>query len=238
MLNTEMIENHIANERVDDLLAAVVDNGMPLPLPLQVKLGRTSSVALALRSLIDISGEMSPLVGDMAEILLFVQEEGGSFSNDPLATATAAAALDRVTKHRTARSHDPIEQAHDRAIAALSSFQRHDALFECAADRTLEDRELTSAFVLYLLADDERFRATNRFAELMGWFEQRYHKLDSATHDLWEMARLKSAMHVDSNDVRLWDVGSDDAIQCDPDAPGNEDHDWNPADQPLFALAS
>jgi hypothetical protein len=97
----------------------------------------------------------------------------------------AAAAIAQVTQDDAA-----LAPLGERVLADLAATQRDDGLLAGPDDRTQQDRALTSAFVLCLLAGDERFRQTVRFADLMSWFEQHADELDGQTRSLWRLATL------------------------------------------------
>ncbi len=177
--------------------ASVAENGLEMPLPLRIRLsqGPVPAIALALRRLTDLTYGPTPVSRDMTAALLARQRPQGGFAAgdadeaDPLATATAVAALNQILADHPAAATDTVISARDRALAALAGMQDDEGLFRCVDDRSDTQRGLVAAFILSLLASDEKFRPSVRWADLMSWFEQRLHRLDSDTTALYRLAR-------------------------------------------------
>ncbi|MFW6060266.1 MAG: hypothetical protein ACODAQ_08790 [Phycisphaeraceae bacterium] len=196
MLTVDQIQRQFEAGEYEKLLRAVADNGMELPLPLRIRLsqGAVPTIALALRRLVELTYGPTPLSHDMTDALLARQAPDGAFvaggdGPDPLATATAVAALNQLIADHSAAATAPIIQARDRALAALAQMQDGDGLFHCPDDRDEAQRGLVAAFILSLLAGDEKCRATIRLADLLNWFDQRLHRLDRDTAQLYRLAR-------------------------------------------------
>ncbi len=194
MLSINLIERLFESKRYDRLLESVAENGMGLPLVLRVRLSQsdTSAIALALRRLVDLTYGPTALAQRMANALIARQRPDGSFDSDPLVTATAIAALHQFTSSQ-ADNAGPAEQTLARAMASLAAAQCNDGLFNSPSDRSDEDRALTAAFILFLLADDEAFRLSVCIADLLGWFEQHHDQLATHTGRLWRMARAEAS---------------------------------------------
>lgn len=198
MMSVHQIERHFAAHRLDPLLEGLSANGLDLPLPLRIRLSQHPAgvVALGLRRLIELTYGPTSLSRGMTRQLLDQQEADGSFGNDPLATACVLAALLRVQSEHPQHGEPELDSAVERALVALAAMQTpaHDgeelAGFDFAHDRTLDDRALVAAFILFLLADNARFRSAVRFADLSRWFEQHAHRLDEETHRYWLMAHV------------------------------------------------
>jgi len=219
MLSTNLIERAFVSRDHDRLLRDLAANGMVMPLPLRVKLGAgaVAPVALALRRLAELTYGPTPLRRAMLRRLLEAQREDGGYGEnrspeplgtarsglpgpgpgvgaegDPLATAAAAAALGRLIRDHPNAATPQIVSAHGRAVAALAAMQGRPETpgFRHADDRTDADAALTTAFVLFLLADDPAFRGAARLFDLLGWFDEHEARLDTATRDLLHMARL------------------------------------------------
>ena len=114
----------------------------------------------------------------------------GSVDQDPLTTAAAAAGLAALLREQPEAPDNPQFEVLERALNALSAMQDDEGLFRHSDDRTEQDRALSSAFVLFLLARLPRFRERIRFAELMTWFDERADRLDEDTAQLYHMASL------------------------------------------------
>jgi len=167
-------------------------------LALQVRLGQSTEavVALALHRLAQLSYGPSMAGLKMVHFLIESQDAAGTLDGDPLATAALIAAFSgwRGAGGLNSAESQSITQSRSRAMAGLAALQADDGLFVYGADRTTEDRALVSAFVLYLLADDQGFRQSVRFADLSRWFEQRHESLDADTLELWQLSRTAGTM--------------------------------------------
>jgi hypothetical protein len=198
MLSDNLIHRLFDTQDHGRMIGCLADNGTAMPLTLQARLAQPVAAAgLGLRRLVELTYGPTPLSHDMADALLAGQLPDGSFQGtchrDPLATATAAAGLAAVLReyHRQdARRRCRLADALDRALASLAAMQREDGLFCHGDDRTPEDRALTSAFVLLLLARLPGFREAIRFADLMTWFDERADRLNDETLQLYHMASL------------------------------------------------
>ncbi len=76
------------------------------------------------------------------------------------------------------------------ALLALAAAQGDDGLIAHSEDRSADDRAMTSAFVLCLLAGDDAFRQAVRFNDLLNWFDEHGDELDADTRMLWRLATL------------------------------------------------
>ncbi len=191
MLSLNLIERLFDAREFDRLLDSVAGNGLELPLPLRIGLSQAAAgvVAVALRRTVDLSYTHTLLAERMATFLLAAQSDDGSFDADPLITAAAAAAWGRMLTERHAGPGSPIAAGRTMAMAALAQMQTDDGLFRSTNDRSLEDMEMTAAFVLFLLGNDDAFCSAIRIADLCRWFEQRHARLDRMTQRLWQMSR-------------------------------------------------
>lgn len=192
MLSVTLIERCFRGRRFEQLLDNLAANGLELPLPLRVRLAESpaSPVALGLRRLVDLTYGPTSLSREMAGYLVVLQAPDGSFQGDPLATAAAAAAMGKLLADRNHRAGAaPLEGPRERALAALAAMQSPDGLFCAPNDRTDQDRALTAAFVIYLLARDDDFRQAIRSADLFDWFEQHQETLDPQAARVWSLAR-------------------------------------------------
>lgn len=194
MLSATHIQKLFESQDHSRMIGCLADNGTALPLPLQARLTQSAAaIGLGLRRLSELTYGSTPLSRAMTEALLRQQQADGTFpgsvDRDPLTTAAAVAGLAAVLREQSipdARLSDALEQA----LAALAAMQDAQGLFRHSDDRTQQDRALTSAFVLLLLARLPRFRETVRFAELMTWFDERADRLEPDTTELYHMASL------------------------------------------------
>lgn len=177
------------------MIDCLAQNGTALPLPLQARLTQSAAaIGLGLRRLSELIYGRTSLSVAMTDTLIQDQLPDGAFpgtvDHDPLTTAAATAGLAAILREQQAVPDQALEDALDRALAALTTMQDAEGLFRHSDDRTEEDRALTSAFVLFLLARLARFRESIRFAELMTWFDERADRLDEDTAQLYQMASL------------------------------------------------
>ncbi|GAB4198032.1 MAG: hypothetical protein Kow00105_12040 [Phycisphaeraceae bacterium] len=200
MLSTQQIRKLVNSRDYARLINCLADNGTTLPLPLQARLSHpVPALGLALRRACELSYGPTPMIREMVHELLVSQNPDGSFpgstDRDPLATAAAAAGLAAVVREQPVPDPE-LAVALDQALAALASMQDGQALFMHSDDRAIEDRALTSAMILFLLARVPRFRETCRFADLMDWFDERADRLEEATAELYHMASLDDPARV------------------------------------------
>ena len=113
---------------------------------------------------------------------------------DPLATATAVAALARMEE-----AGDPALRRMlrpgvvERGLAALSEQQRPDGSWWHDHDRTEADVAVTTAFVLYLLTDLGSNASTRDRVEMgkaAGWLAERMSALEGRSLELAQMALI------------------------------------------------
>lgn len=207
MLSVTLIQKLFDTHDHGRMIGCLADNGTTMPLALQARLTQpVAAMGLGLRRLVELTYGPTPLSREMTDSLLDGQLPDGSFQGtcerDPLATATAAAGLAAVLREirgfrggqgdrgQNAQRVSHLVDALDRALASLAAMQMQDGLFCHGDDRTEQDRALTSAFVLFLLARQPGFRETTRFADLMTWFDERANRLDNDTLQLYHMASL------------------------------------------------
>lgn len=195
MLSVSLLQRYFDAGQFDRMVKGLVANGSPLPLPLQARLSHAApATAMALRRLVELTYGSTGLSRQMTTVLLALQRPGGSFAGDdeadPIATAAVAAALGAVLREHG--EDERVRSAYERAVLALAGMQDGRGLFAGPADRSLQDRALTSAFALSLLADDEGFRASVRFADLESWFESNQRRLEPSTAGLYRLARVRT----------------------------------------------
>lgn len=195
MLSATHIQKLFDSGDTSRMIDSLAKNGAALPLPLRARLANPApAIGMGLRRLSELVYGPTALAREMTHRLLQTQQPNGAFPGstdmDPLATAAAAAGLAAVIRERAADPDPTLQDALDRAVAALSAMQDAEGLIIHPDDRTEQDRALTSAFVLFLLARLPRFRESVRFAELMTWFEERLDRLEPDTAELYHMASL------------------------------------------------
>lgn len=198
MLSVHLIERTLENGDFDRLLRDLGDNGTPMPLPLRVRLGAgsTAGIGLALRRLVELTYGPTDLSRRLLDRLVSAQRPDGAFAidddpqADPLTTAVAIAALQRVATDHAAARTDLLDDAIRRGEAALFAMQGGDGLFTAPSDRSVDDRALTTAFIVFLLGNSSAFRDGIHLAQTHRWFEHRCGRLDRHTQNLWDLASI------------------------------------------------
>lgn len=197
MLSLHQIQSLFRSGRRDQLVAALTVNGLPLPMPLQVKLATSpaASIALGLRRLSELTYAPTPVGRSMLQALLALQQPDGSFDDDALATAAAVAAINQLERDQ----HGVIApkllgDIREHAMAWLAGQQGADGLIVGSSDRTEDDRALSSAFILFMLDRDDLFRQSIRYADLLDWFESGEHAHCPEVARLWQLAQARRQM--------------------------------------------
>ncbi|MEM9416502.1 MAG: hypothetical protein AAGA29_13655 [Planctomycetota bacterium] len=200
MLSIQLIDKTLQQRDHDRLLRELCRNGLIMPLPLRVRLGRSAhgAAGLGLRRLVELTYGPTALSRELTDQLIHAIHPGLGVLDDegspcPVLTAAVCAGLGRLI-----RDHGPLlgeslaeaTHAHQNGIDALARMQDSSGLFTGQTDRTPDDRLLASAFIAYLLLDDHAFAARcQRHALLTALEEQRDHA-EPQTADLIEMARM------------------------------------------------
>ena len=195
MLTAHVIDRLVNGDDAHRLIVSLADNGMVCPLPMQARLAHPAAAhGLALRRLAQLTYGSSPVSRRLVDDLLVRQNADGSFpgsaDRDPLATGAVAAAFDALLADHPTDDPAVLGGVRDRALNALAGMQQDEGLFAGADDRTKQDRQLTSAFILFLLGHDDAFRAAVHFCDLMNYFDEHQASLDADTVKLLEMSRL------------------------------------------------
>ncbi len=208
MLTAHVIDRLVFAADTHRLIQSLADNGMICPLPLRARLAHpVTADALALRRLAQLTYGPTPTSHRLVASLLECQNTDGSYpgsaDRDPLATAAVAAAFSALLGNRGQDDPAALAATRDRAIAALAGMQEADGLFGGPDDRTRQDRQLTSAFILFLLSHDDAFRAAVNFAGLLDYFDERRGRLEPETEDLVEMSRPPEAVEMERFNQRF-----------------------------------
>ncbi|XAL98925.1 hypothetical protein OT109_15225 [Phycisphaeraceae bacterium D3-23] len=200
MLSIQLIDKTLQQRDHDRLLRELCRNGLIMPLPLRVRLGRSAhgAAGLGLRRLVELTYGPTALSRELTDQLIHAIHPGLGVLDDeaapcPVLTAAVCAGLGRLI-----RDHGPlmgdhlpaITQAHQLGIDALEQMQGPDGLFAGPVDRSAGDRLLVSAFIAYLLLDDHAFAARCRRHALLTALEEQRDHAEPQTADLIEMARM------------------------------------------------
>jgi hypothetical protein len=183
MLTVMLIDRLFTQERFSSLLRELSRNHLPLPLSVHMKLEDAPSgvVALGLRRVIDLSFMPNVTSRAMLTYILDHQSALGDFHQCPIATAACAGVFGRWTREypagNTVQNHptaQTLAHARQTALEALGTMRHEaDGLFAHPADRTVQDRQITSALVLLLLGNDQE-----------AWGLLRAWEVQSALHDM------------------------------------------------------
>jgi hypothetical protein len=192
MLSLYLIERYVENGHHEPLLDRLIDNGLELPLPLRIRLAASpaTTLGLALRRVTELTYGPTRLAQRLTDALLSRQGPDGGIDADPLATAGFISACDGLAADPRQAADPRLESARERAIEGLAAMQDEHGLLHGTEDRSLEQRELITAFVLSLLAEDGDLRASIRMADVLSHFEDREDRLDPGTRRLWMLSQL------------------------------------------------
>ncbi|MEX2216995.1 MAG: hypothetical protein WD768_22980 [Phycisphaeraceae bacterium] len=209
MLNVHQITRHLKAGHLDSLLRGTTPLGIELSLPLETRISQQPAavIALALRRIVELTyGPAEACRLTLASLLRLANADGsfGDGGTDPqgrsrgdcLATAAVADALSRMLSenHATHADRQAAFASRDAALIALAGMQEADGLFISGNDRTQEDRTLTAAFILALLAGCAEFRSQVRFADLLNWFDDHSDRLDDTCDTLFRLARVDAPL--------------------------------------------
>jgi hypothetical protein len=190
MLTARNIHKLVQNPKPQALLEALTANGTHLPLVLRVRLMESpaSTIALALKRVVELSYMPNPHHMALLRQLLDAQAHDGSFGHDPIATALAVAAL-HASQNASITSADPeAGLAFERGLNALAALQEDDGFFNHSSDRCIQSRALTAAFVLATLTGVEEFRSAVRYGDVLAAFDNHDDRLDNDTLSLLQQA--------------------------------------------------
>ncbi len=163
-----------------------------------------AAVALGLRRAMELTYGPHAAVMDMTQWLADQQAGDGSFADDVVATACAAAALSRRIND-PAHPYDPcLGAAHERALTAVETLiaqlieaQASDAmpLFDAPRLAQPADVAATLALVLFVLADDEAFALSPCRSAIEQTLGARHAMDDTRIRRLQHMARITAPHH-------------------------------------------
>ena len=199
MISVSLIERSLDSKDHDRLVRELSDNGLNLPLSLRMTLADSESAVsgLSLRRLVDLTYGPTLLSKRLDEMLFAAQDDEGRFlgsdqsESDPLVLAAALSGLaHQQAEHLASQNDQRLCSALEKGFAALALQQDCDGLFTSPRDRTLNDRALTTAFVVRLLGANANFRSAIRIFDLRDWFETNDHRLDRQSRDFWELASI------------------------------------------------
>ncbi len=139
------------------------------------------TAALGLIRLDELNQAHVPLASKLVRTLIATQEADGGWGD----AATTALCLRALLCGRGEGV------AVDRALGYLANLQREEGIWPAEPLRRMPGDAGVSAFVLYQLGDQPRFRAAVRFDDALAWFTRRSDALDANSAVTWERAALR-----------------------------------------------
>jgi hypothetical protein len=139
------------------------------------------AAALAVVRLDELSQAHNPFAQKMIRTIVASQEADGGWG-EPMTTALCLKAL-------LCGKGDGL--AIQRAIDHLAALQRPEGLWPRVPLRRMPADPFVSAFVLFQLADEERFTRVVSTEETLAWFEANAESLDHETGRLWRAISLR-----------------------------------------------
>lgn len=142
------------------------------------------AAALAIIRLDELSQAYVPFCGRLVQTILASQEPDGGW-RDPFTTALCLRAL--MCGHGDGG-------AIDRGMQYLADLQKTDGSWPKAPIRRLASDAFTSAFILFQLGDDFRFRQAVRLGDALHWFAANESTLDGETARLWRILSTRQRL--------------------------------------------
>jgi hypothetical protein len=163
----------------------------------EIEQGRAiPAAAMALIRLDELSQSYVPLYAKLLRAVLAGQEKDGGWG-DLMTTALCLRGL---------LASDGNGLAIDRGLQYMANLQKSDGVWPAIPLRRMPADGYVSAFILYQLGNESRFRESVRFSEAIEWFQFNQHKLDVEAKHLWERARYRCRIHaptVQTNELEL-----------------------------------
>ena len=182
MQTTRQIERFWSAKQYDRLTRELLSARSEYSHRLVVELSRSvPAAALALIRLDELNQAYLPLNQVLIRHIIAAQEGDGGWG-DPLVTALCLRAL-------TLNRGQGI--CVDRGFTYLAELQKPQGVWPSVGIRRTAEDAFTSAFILFLLADDAGFRAAVRFDDAVAWFERHETGLDDDARRLWQRAALR-----------------------------------------------
>jgi hypothetical protein len=122
-----------------------------------------------------------PLAQTLLRTLLATQEADGGWA-EPMLTSLCLRAL---------MAGNGAGLAIERGLTYLANLQKSEGAWPAEPIRRLAADARVSAFVLYQLGNDDRFRTAVRFDDAVNWFDSQQASLDIESRRLWDRAALR-----------------------------------------------
>jgi|GEM_PF-5627442 len=186
MLTCSTIQRLIAANHADRLIKALCENGLALPLSMQIRLLDEPAAiwGLGLRRLCELSYGIGPDLRDLANSLAC----GGEVKQetDPVTKACVASGL--LTCLTLPGGNQALWQnTAGQLLDDLLQQQASSGWFDSDRDKTIQDKQLTGCLIQFLLGRELEFqtRSQNRGTDLSGAIAREGDCLSSAAETLW-----------------------------------------------------
>jgi hypothetical protein len=185
MQTVRHIERLWTNRKYEQLFRELIADRPESSFRLEIELATcTPAAAMAMIRLDELNQSHVPLYQKLVRSLVATQDADGGWG-DPMATALCLRAL---------MAGKGAGLAIERGLFYLATLQKPEGIWPRVPFRRMPAEPYVSAFVLYQLAEDDRFRAAVRFLDAVNWFESHESSLDVETRRLWDRASLRCQM--------------------------------------------
>ena len=196
MVTVRQLERLWQARQYDRMLRLFMETRPEASVRLVTHLARSiPTAAMAVIRLDELSQAHTPFCARMLRAVLAGQETDGGWG-DPLSTAICLRAL------ICSEGQGP---AIDRALTYLANLQKSDGLWPREPLRRLPADPFVSAFILFHLADDDRFASAVRLDDALKWFRANHTNLDLETARLWRTISIRqSAVQLATDTSHMW----------------------------------
>jgi hypothetical protein len=193
MITVRQIERYWVARSYEKLFRELVAIRPEAGLRFEVEQGRAiPAAAMALVRLDELSQSYVPLYAKLVRAVLAAQDNDGGWG-DAMTTALCLRAL-------LASNGNGV--AIDRGMAYLANLQKSDGVWPAIPLRRMPADGYVSAFILYQLGGDVRFRESVRFFQAVQWFQANEQMLDVEAKRLWERARYRCGLQTTATPTR------------------------------------
>jgi hypothetical protein len=180
MITIRQIERSWTGRTYEKLFRELVAHRPEAAFRFEHEQGRAiPAAAMAVIRLEELSQSHVPLAGKLVRAVLAAQETDGGWG-DVMTTALCLRAL---------LCSNGDGSAIERGLDYLANLQKSEGVWPAVPLRRMPADGYASAFVLYELGDNARFREAVRFADAVGWFEGNEAGLAFDARQLWDRAR-------------------------------------------------
>jgi hypothetical protein len=180
MITTRQIERAWTARTYEKLFRELVANRPEASFRFEHEQGRAiPAAAMAVIRLDELSQSHTPVAAKLVRAVIAGQETDGGWG-DVMSTALCLRAL-------LCSGGDGM--AIQRGLDYLAHLQKAEGIWPAVPLRRMPADGFASAFVLYQLGDNARFREAVRFLDAVRWFEQHDATLAFDARRLWDRAR-------------------------------------------------